>query len=160
MGETNEDRLRLINTGVKAFIKCDDKGSSCSYRLAQEGALSTVPFLGKRIVQMDKANMEMLLMRTAEIDRPPMVADFSEDVQEMLRSFSVGSLAYVYKDCDTDLSIEVVGWLGERGAVRAYVAKAERAHYLRLLGGDTDQFEQENKFVNRGMNSDAQDVKI
>ena len=37
-----------------------------------------------------------------------MVADFSEDVQEMLRSFSVGSLAYVYKDCDTDLSIEVV----------------------------------------------------
>ena len=25
--ETNEERLRLINTGVKAFIKCDDKGS-------------------------------------------------------------------------------------------------------------------------------------
>ena len=42
---------------------------SCSYRLAQEGALSTVPFLGKRVVQMDKENMEKLLMRTAEIDR-------------------------------------------------------------------------------------------
>ena len=25
--ETNEERLRLINTGVKAFIKCDNKGS-------------------------------------------------------------------------------------------------------------------------------------
>jgi len=144
--ETNEERLRLINTGVKAFIKCDDKGSNCSYRLAQEGALSTVPFLGKRVVQMDKENMEKLLMRTAEIDRPPMIADFSEEVQEILRGLTVGSLAYVYKDPGTDLAIEVVGWLGERGAVRAYVAKAERAHYLRLLGGDTQQFEQANKF--------------
>merc|ERR1712032_130423 len=87
--ETNEERLRLINTGVKAFIKCDDKGSSCSYRLAQEGALSTVPFLGKRVVQMDKENMEKLLMRTPEIDRPPMVADFSEEVQQILRGLGV-----------------------------------------------------------------------
>ena len=55
---------------------------------------------------------------------------------------------------------QVVGWLGERGAVRAYVAKTERAHYLRLLGGDTHQFEQENKFVRREVNSDALDVKI
>ena len=36
-----------------------------------------------------------------------MVADFSQDVQDILRGFSVGSLAYVYKDCDTDLAIEV-----------------------------------------------------
>ena len=36
-----------------------------------------------------------------------MVADFSQDVQEILRAFSVGSLAYVYKDSDTDLAIEV-----------------------------------------------------
>ena len=59
-----------------------------------------------------------------------------------------------------DTIVQVVGWLGERGAVRAYVAKTERAHYLRLLGGDTHQFEQENKFVRREVNSDAQDVKI
>merc|ERR1719412_2402328 len=109
---------------------------------------------------MDKENMEKLLMRTAEIDKPPMVADFSQDVQDILRGFSVGSLAYVYKDSDTDLAIEVVGWLGERGAVRPYVAKTERAHYLRLLGGDTHQFEQENKFAKREVNSDEQDVKI
>ena len=36
-----------------------------------------------------------------------MVADFSQDIQEILRGFSVGSLAYVYKDSDTDLAIEV-----------------------------------------------------
>ena len=115
-----------------------------------------------------------------------MVADFSQDIQEILRDFSVGSLAYVYKDSDTDLAIEVekkpakkcktnrlwcvkhplnaaaqvVGWLGERGAVRAYVAKAERAHYLRLLGGDTQLFEQANKFSNKkDENGDAEALK-
>ena len=36
-----------------------------------------------------------------------MVGDFSQDVQDILRGFSVGSLAYVYKDSDTDLAIEV-----------------------------------------------------
>ena len=36
-----------------------------------------------------------------------MVADFSQDVQEILRGFSVGSLAYTYRDSDTDLAIEV-----------------------------------------------------
>ena len=36
-----------------------------------------------------------------------MVADFSDNVQEILRGLSVGSLAYVYKDSDTDLAIEV-----------------------------------------------------
>ena len=47
--------------------------------------------------------------------------------------------------------------MGERGAVRAYVAKAERAHYLRLLGGDTKQFEQVNKFAGKkDVNGDAE----
>ena len=36
-----------------------------------------------------------------------MVADFSEEVQQILRGLGVGSLAYVYKDSDTDLAIEV-----------------------------------------------------
>ena len=33
--ENNEDRLKLINTGVKTFVKYEDKGSRCDYRLAQ-----------------------------------------------------------------------------------------------------------------------------
>ena len=54
----------------------------------------------------------------------------------------------------------MVGWLGERGAVRAYVGKAERAHYLRLLGGDTQLFEQANKFSNKkDENGDAEALK-
>ena len=37
-----------------------------------------------------------------------MISDFSENVGKVLRDFSVGSLAYVYRDSDTDLAIEVI----------------------------------------------------
>ena len=33
----NEDRVKIINTGVKAFARCENKGADCIYRLAQVG---------------------------------------------------------------------------------------------------------------------------
>merc|ERR1711970_407874 len=35
--ENNVDRVKIINTGVKAFVRCENKGASCDYRVAQEG---------------------------------------------------------------------------------------------------------------------------
>eukprot|EP00091_Calanus_sinicus_P020432 TRINITY_DN5578_c0_g1_i1.p1 TRINITY_DN5578_c0_g1~~TRINITY_DN5578_c0_g1_i1.p1 ORF type:complete len:112 (-),score=38.72 TRINITY_DN5578_c0_g1_i1:54-389(-) len=55
-----------------------------------------------------------------------------------------GSVAYVYKDPDTGMSIEIVGWKG-KDTLRAYVPKNERLHYLRLVGADTSMWEV-NKF--------------
>lgn len=39
----------------------------------------------------------------------------------------------------------MVGWKGNK-SVRAYVAKNDRLHYLRLLGADTSKYEK-NKFA-------------
>ena len=36
---SNDDRLKIINTGVKAFTKCENKGATCDFRLAQEGSM-------------------------------------------------------------------------------------------------------------------------
>ena len=36
---SNDDRLKIINTGVKAFTKCENKGATCDFRLAQEGIM-------------------------------------------------------------------------------------------------------------------------
>ena len=60
--EANKERVKIINTGVKAFarfdqhtspntsifdyLRCENKGATCDFRLAQEGVLSTVPFIG------------------------------------------------------------------------------------------------------------------
>lgn len=43
------------------------------------------------------------------------------------------------------MKIELVGWKGNK-SVRAYVAKNDRIHYLRLLGADTSKYEK-NKFA-------------
>lgn len=43
------------------------------------------------------------------------------------------------------MTIELVGWKGNK-SVRAYVAKNDRIHYLRLLGADTSKYEK-NKFA-------------
>ena len=44
---TNADRVKIINAGVKAFAKCENKGALCNVRLSQEGALMTLPFFGQ-----------------------------------------------------------------------------------------------------------------
>jgi tRNA (cytosine34-C5)-methyltransferase len=30
--ETNEDKVKIINTGVKAFSRCENRGSTCAFR--------------------------------------------------------------------------------------------------------------------------------
>jgi len=117
--ENNEDRLKLINTGVKTFIKCEDKGSRCSYRLAQEGALTTVPFLGSRLVGMERADMATLLHTTQHIDRPPTAAMFSPEVAKVLTAMETGSVAYVYSQ-EGGLTIHLVGWLGHLYTIGQY----------------------------------------
>ena len=52
--ENNADRVKIINTGVKAFARADNKGSDCDYRIAQEGALSIIPFISNRTVTGDR----------------------------------------------------------------------------------------------------------
>lgn len=54
-----------------------------------------------------------------------------------------GAIAFVYKA--DDVTIELVGWKGNK-SVRAYVARNDRIHYLRLLGADTSKYEK-NKFA-------------
>lgn len=32
----NAEKFKIINTGVKTFVRCDTKGMKCNFRLAQE----------------------------------------------------------------------------------------------------------------------------
>ncbi|XP_059092655.1 tRNA (cytosine(34)-C(5))-methyltransferase-like isoform X2 [Tigriopus californicus] len=163
--ESNQDRLKVINTGVKAFAKCENKGSPCALRLAQEGSLMTIPFIKKRIVTPTKADLETMLLAN-DIDLPPKIADLSEVARNQLNALITGSIALIYEekeDGKTSLLVELVGWKGKE-TLRAYVPKNERIHFLRLIGGDTSKFEK-NKFdIKRGIQQNQQksdpEVKI
>jgi len=146
----NEDRVKIINTGVKAFARCENKGADCIYRLAQEGAQMTIPFMKKRIVHPQREDVQVLLLKN-DIEMPPDITEMAKSTQEQLQALDTGSIALVYEELDDEgkprLKLEMVGWKGKK-SVRAYVPKQERIHYLRLVGGDTAKFE-ENKFERR-----------
>ncbi len=147
---SDRDALKIINTGVKAFVKCENKGATCDFRLAQEGALMTIPFLSKRAVNVTKQDLEVLL-ESSDVDLPPEHQTMSEATREQLNSLDTGSIALVFNgpsdSPNSQLKLELVGWKG-KNSIRAYVPKNERIHYMRLLGCDTSKYER-NKFEDR-----------
>lgn len=144
--ETNKDRVKIINTGVKAFVRCENKGATCDYRIAQEGAISTVPFIQARRVHPARPDLELLL-QSDDLDKPPEIEAMTEGFQKELATITTGSVAFIYSEPDTDLTVEVVGWKGNV-SVRAYVPRNDRLHYLRLIGADTSKFDT-NKFKDK-----------
>merc|ERR1711936_1214469 len=91
--ENNTDRVKIINTGVKSFARADNKGSDCDYRIAQEGALSIIPFIQKRKVTAEREDIVKLL-HASDIDKPPEISSFSEIFQTRLESIATGSIIY------------------------------------------------------------------
>jgi len=146
--QSNADRVKIINAGVKSFAKCENKGAICNFRLAQEGALMTIPFLSKRIIYPTKKDLQTLLL-SSDIDHPPRLTDMEPHTLQQLNALETGSVAFVYKEGkegkgEPNLKLEIVGWKGKE-SVRSYVPKSDRIHYLRLIGADTSKYEV-NKF--------------
>lgn len=145
--ESNVDRIKIINAGVKAFTKCENKGTACPFRLAQEGSLMTIPFLGEgRVVRPTRADLVTLLL-CDDAEQPPALTAMSPETLAQLERLETGSVALLHEDPEASLKLELVGWKG-KASVRAYIPKKERVHYLRLVGGDTSKFEV-NKFEAR-----------
>ncbi|XP_046442937.1 tRNA (cytosine(34)-C(5))-methyltransferase-like [Daphnia pulex] len=141
---TNEDRLTIINTGIKMFARSENKGTDCGYRIAQEGALAMMEFMKKRRVVITRDDMTMLLLND-DMNTPPEIHSFSSGAAKQLHEIDTGStLMECYED---GLHIVVVAWKGKT-SVRAYVAKCDRIHYLRLCGADLSKFEV-NKFAEK-----------
>merc|ERR1712083_1183367 len=88
--------------------------------------------------------MGIKILQSSEIEKPPEIKNFMQELREEMHAIPTGSLAFVYKDLESGMSIEMVGWKG-KDTVRAYVPKNERLHYLRLVGADTSMWEV-NKF--------------
>jgi len=144
--EQNKDRVKIINTGVKAFTKCEHKGATCDFRIAQEGCLMTLDFIKKRKLYPGAEDM-MVLLQNSDFDAPPENKDMSEAFRKQLEECETGSVALIYTDKDQfgdPLKVEVVGWKG-KSSVRAYVPKNERLHFLRMVGGDLSKYDK-NKF--------------
>ncbi|KAL6434981.1 hypothetical protein ACFW04_005257 [Cataglyphis niger] len=145
---SNENKVKMINTGVKTFVRCDNKNMKCAFRLAQEGMQSIIHYISdNRKLKISKEDLIMLL-QSDDPHTPPEIVKLNPDTQERLKDFTTGSCILLYKEEETDninqLNLQLVGWRGIM-SLRAYVPTCDAIHYLRLLGADCSKFEK-NKF--------------
>ncbi|XP_073962751.1 tRNA (cytosine(34)-C(5))-methyltransferase Nsun2 [Choristoneura fumiferana] len=140
----NESKIKIINTGVKTFVRCDNKNMVCAFRLSQEGLGSVLPFIGpKRRVRILKEDL-ILVLQNDNPSKPPEIARFSEHTQAQVKGLATGSCVLQYKDDSSSLQLTLVGWRGVH-SLRAYTATPDTVHYLRLLGADYSKYDV-NKF--------------
>ncbi|XP_060531171.1 LOW QUALITY PROTEIN: tRNA (cytosine(34)-C(5))-methyltransferase [Cylas formicarius] len=144
----NQGRLKFINTGVKAFVRCDNKNMKCPFRIANDGLESIYPYVGKsRKVDIPRDDLITLLMNDKPQKSPP-ITSLSRTVQDQVRDLSPGSCILIYKenmkDSNIPLIIHVSGWRGTT-SLRCYMTQHSTVHLLRLLGGDISKYDV-NKF--------------
>jgi len=136
--KNNQERVKIINTGVKTFVRCDNKTMQCNFRLAQEGLASISSYIGtKRRLQLTRDEI-ILVLKNPTIP----VIELDDVTKEKLVNFGVGSC--ILNMTDNVLPLELVGWKGF-STLKAYINGECRLHYLRLLRVDVSQFDV-NKF--------------
>ncbi|CAH1965534.1 unnamed protein product [Acanthoscelides obtectus] len=155
---TNQPNIKFINTGVKAFVRCDNKHMKCAFRIANDGLDSIFPFIGDdRKVYIPKDDLITLLLNDNPQKSPPIVT-LSEMVQKQVKDLSLGSCVLIYKEESendkTPLVIHISGWRGAT-SLRCYMDKHSTVHLLRLLGGDISKYDV-NKFQKAREDEDGQ----
>ncbi|XP_041970924.1 tRNA (cytosine(34)-C(5))-methyltransferase [Aricia agestis] len=151
--KSNEANIKIINTGVKAFVRCDNKNMTCAFRLSQEGLQSISQSIGpKRRISILKEDL-VLVLQNDNPSKPPDVKLFSEHTQNQVKDLATGSCVLEFKDPDSDLELTLVGWRGVH-SLRAYTTTQDTVHYLRLLGADYSKYDV-NKFNKRAEEKEA-----
>lgn len=84
---SNENKVKMINTGVKTFVRCDNKNMKCAFRLAQEGMPSIIHYISdNRKLHVTKEDLIMLLQNN-DPHTPPEIVKLNLDTQERLKDF-------------------------------------------------------------------------
>ncbi|XP_030760200.1 tRNA (cytosine(34)-C(5))-methyltransferase [Sitophilus oryzae] len=141
---TNQSNIKFINTGVKAFVRCDNKNMKCAFRIANDGLESIYPYIGEsRKVNIPKEDL-MALLTNNDPQHSPAITSLSESIQEQVKDLSPGSCILIYteevKGSSDPMVIHISGWRGTT-SLRCYTTQHSTVHLLRLLGGDISKYE-------------------
>ncbi|XP_064466937.1 RNA cytosine C(5)-methyltransferase NSUN2-like isoform X2 [Ornithodoros turicata] len=141
--ETNSDKIKVINTGVRVFCRCEGKEElDCNFRFCQEGLATVFPYVGDRKLHISKEDFYVLLT-----EEYPLETQFSPELQEKIKDLTKGCVILICTACPGTAEQFDIILSGRRGkaTLRGYVAKQERVHYLRLCGYDVSEFEKRDR---------------
>lgn len=123
---SNQEKIKFINTGVKAFVRCDNKNMSCAFRIANDGLESIYPFIGdNRKITIPRDDLLTLLLNPDPMNSPP-ISKLSEEIKNQVSELSPGSCVLVYseKESQEPLVLHLSGWRGTT-SLRCYIKVSE-----------------------------------
>ncbi|XP_053494239.1 RNA cytosine C(5)-methyltransferase NSUN2 [Ictalurus furcatus] len=130
----NSERMKVINTGVKVWSRNNDgEQFGCAFRLAQEGIYTLCPYIRARVITVSMEDVKVLLT-----EENPFLSRLGDDSHAQAKKLEMGSVVLRYQPDPNDPSapqctIDLCGWRGKT-SIRAFVARNERLHYLRMVG--------------------------
>ncbi|KAB5517784.1 hypothetical protein PHYPO_G00171150 [Pangasianodon hypophthalmus] len=130
----NSERMKVINTGVKVWSRNNDgEQFGCAFRLAQEGIYTLCPYIRARVITISMEDVKVLLT-----EENPFLSRLGDDAHAQAKKLEMGSIVLRYQPDPNDPSapqcqIDLCGWRGKT-SIRAFVARNERFHYLRMVG--------------------------
>lgn len=137
--QLNEGHVKIINTGVKSFVRCDNRNMKCPFRLAQEGLSTMNEFLGQtRRLKLPRDDL-ILLLQSTDPTKPPLLSELSAEGKVGAVELTAGSCILEYEDKEKGFELTLVGWRGTT-SMRAYVDTDETIHMLRLMGADISKY--------------------
>jgi len=153
--------VKIINTGVKTFVRCDNRNMNCPFRLANEGLPNINYMIGQcRRLNICKEDLITLLNNT-DPTKPPPLPTLSTETQDSVKDLAAGSCVLKYSD--EKLTIFLVGWRGQT-SLRAYTDANDTFHILRLLGADLSKYDvnkfQKNKANEEEVDKNGEDVEM
>ncbi|XP_055335225.1 RNA cytosine C(5)-methyltransferase NSUN2-like isoform X2 [Paramacrobiotus metropolitanus] len=126
----NQDKLRIVNAGVRILTRTGVQDNSCPYRLAQEGLHVWMEYLDIGRITLNREEVTKLMNKDV-IDLTALRPETKQDVDKL----PVGSVVVRYEK-PGGIMFELAAWRSS-SAIRCYVAKEERGHFLRLLQMET-----------------------
>ncbi|TKR93807.1 hypothetical protein L596_008197 [Steinernema carpocapsae] len=135
--QNNRDNVKVINAGVKMFGRTETKFTQCMFRLAQDGLKIILPHLGKRVVTIDREEMDKIMRG---ISGNPNYPREGLQCDKALGDLESGSV--VLKATHGTVEKSICAWIGQQ-SVSPYISKEERIHVIRMLGFDTSELEDE-----------------
>nr|XP_054748162.1 RNA cytosine-C(5)-methyltransferase NSUN2-like [Lytechinus pictus] len=151
--EHNDKRIKVINSGVRVLARSDAHDVACDFRLSQEGINVIYPYIRDRKITITREDVITLFSEEA-----PFTKNFSEGIRDTLENTPMGAVILTYHPKtksgeEPDSSIILVAWRGKT-SLRSYVAKNDRQHILRMVGGPVEAYKKPSPPVRTNAEAD------
>jgi len=129
--EQNENRIKVINCGLRLFTFCKESFSPSPYRLLQDGLHYSAQFLQARNFVVDKEEMCKILAPNS-IPKTDLCPELYDKIKELPKGIIAFRLEAAQDDSNAPSFHTAVYIMDEH--IKAYITEDEKNHFRRLLG--------------------------